>query len=177
MERLLDQRLYGSLWNKLIRRECTQGIKFREDVTYMEDLLFVMKILWKDRNMRISYLPKAFYHYVQNSSSILNTLSPRVVLTGKKVIEWLEEQLGMKEDWIYIIKVQTLGDLFRNDGLDYLLVTYPEVHRRYIREHRRFHIFAPWGSCLAIALRGYPRAAYRLCQLCLGLVRVKESIR
>lgn len=66
--------LFGSLWNKLIRRSCFSkyNIRFREDVQVCEDLLVVMSLL--SHPVSVSYLGKAFYHYdrSQNPDSFTN---------------------------------------------------------------------------------------------------------
>lgn len=62
------QTLHGSLCNKLVKTTCYRknGIRFIEGVDYCEDLLFNMQLLRVINN--ISYLPMAFYHYVQNAN-------------------------------------------------------------------------------------------------------------
>ena len=60
---LIHNRIYGSLWNKLIKRELLikNGIHFPAALNYCEDLYVTAwcAILAQ----RIAYLPKAFYHY------------------------------------------------------------------------------------------------------------------
>ena len=66
--------LYGSLWNKLIRRDCYLRWKicFQKDVTVCEDQLVLMRIL--AHPIKVTYLNKAFYHYdqSQNPASFVN---------------------------------------------------------------------------------------------------------
>ena len=70
--------LYGSLWNKLIRRDCYERfhICFREDVKVCEDQLVVMSIL--AHPVHVSYVNEAFYHYdrTQNANSFVNRETP-----------------------------------------------------------------------------------------------------
>ena len=65
-----------SCWNKLIRRSCyiKYGIKFDPELSYCEDLMFNSSLLLHD--IRISYIPKAYYHYVQdaNPDSIIHSV-------------------------------------------------------------------------------------------------------
>lgn len=64
----LFQQLHGSCWNKLVKRACYKeyGIEFDQELSFCEDLYFHASLL---RNpIRISYLPKAFYHYDQTSN-------------------------------------------------------------------------------------------------------------
>lgn len=65
-----------SCCNKLVRRSCyiEHGIKFDPELSYCEDLMFNTSLLLN--KIRISYLPKAFYHYVQyaNPNSIVHSV-------------------------------------------------------------------------------------------------------
>lgn len=66
--------LYGSMWNKLIRKRCYDvfGLRFRKDLVACEDQLLVMTLLAQP--VKVSYLNNAFYHYdlSQNPSSFVN---------------------------------------------------------------------------------------------------------
>ena len=72
LDDLLNHKLHGSLWNKLIRRSCytDNNVKFTEDLNYCEDYLICVKILVN--NINVAYLNKAFYNYDQivNDDSI-----------------------------------------------------------------------------------------------------------
>lgn len=72
---LIDGRLYGALWNKLIRTSVFRGnqIHFRQELKMREDLLFVFDVL--PFVTKIAYLPKAFYTYdrTNNIFSLTNT--------------------------------------------------------------------------------------------------------
>lgn len=59
------QQLHGSCCNKLIKRVCYNefGINFPSNIYYCEDLYVIVSLLLHD--IKISYLNKAFYHYVQ----------------------------------------------------------------------------------------------------------------
>lgn len=67
--------LSGSLCNKLIRHQLYQScdISFDREIGFEEDRLVCLKLLAK--NISVSYLHKAFYHYdhTQNSSSTSKT--------------------------------------------------------------------------------------------------------
>lgn len=68
------RKLYGALWNKLIRTSCFQDNKvgFHEDLNMSEDMFFVFDVL--PYCSKIVYLPKAFYSYdrTRNISSLTN---------------------------------------------------------------------------------------------------------
>lgn len=85
-------KLHGSCWNKLVRRACFNeyNIRFPEGINYCEDLITNIRLIQK--GIRISYLPKAFYHYRQdiNPNSLV---SIRKIDDDKKVISVLKREL------------------------------------------------------------------------------------
>lgn len=69
--RELFQQLHGSCWNKLVRRACYSkyNISFPIGINHCEDL-FTWVQLFQHPEVKVNYLPKAFYHYCENDSSI-----------------------------------------------------------------------------------------------------------
>lgn len=57
--------LHGSCCNKLVKRSCYSeyGVKFPEEISFCEDQYVICALLMND--IRIAYLPKAYYHYVR----------------------------------------------------------------------------------------------------------------
>ncbi len=172
----MSMRVDWVLWNKFVRRECMHGIEFVSFMTRGEDFFYLLKLLWY-KDPKVSYLPKAFYHYVKNPSSISSDITVESSLMNKAIVSWLEGEANIPRRWIDVVKLTRLQDLFRARGFSQLPTSYPEIHARYIRENSRFRLFAPMAPCLALALRGWPRLAYCLYRLCLALVIVKESVQ
>lgn len=58
--------LKGTMWNKLIRTSCYQqcNIRFYEELVLIEDLFLMFQFLLHP--LKISYVPKALYHYDRN---------------------------------------------------------------------------------------------------------------
>lgn len=85
----LFQHLHGSCCNKLVKRECFNkyNVKFPKDLTFCEDL-YVNASLLKN-NIKVSYLPYAFYHYVQdiNNNSLVKTYSADILKHDIKMSE------------------------------------------------------------------------------------------
>lgn len=81
--------IWGSCWNKLVRHSCCIecGAGFPDGVNYSEDVCFNVQLLKHD--IKIAYLPKAFYYYVQHEDSITNSFSPKTLHTCKKYITFL----------------------------------------------------------------------------------------
>lgn len=61
----LSDKLHGSCWNKLIRLDCYRrhGLNFTDGVDFGEDRLMLHRLL--AHPMKISYCPRALYHYVR----------------------------------------------------------------------------------------------------------------
>ena len=75
---MFGNRLFGALWNKLIRTELyrTCNARFFPGINYCEDLLICVQLL-QHADLKIAYLPKAFYHYVGNDASITRNFTRR----------------------------------------------------------------------------------------------------
>ena len=71
LEDMFDNKLFGALWNKLIRTELyrTCNARFFVGINHCEDLLICVQLL-QNKNFKITYLPKAFYHYCMYPTSI-----------------------------------------------------------------------------------------------------------
>lgn len=72
---ILHDKLHGALWNKLVKRDCyvKYKAKFFRGLNYAEDVLIWAQI--SDSNMHVGYLPKAYYHYVANETSITHVVT------------------------------------------------------------------------------------------------------
>lgn len=61
-------RLHGSLWNKLLKRDCyiKYNLHFIPDINYCEDVLIWVQLLIHPE-IKVAYLNKAFYYYFQGN--------------------------------------------------------------------------------------------------------------
>ena len=71
--------LYGSCWNKLVRKVCFDqyGISFHKDMVLWEDKLINMMLA--ERRIKVAYSPKAYYHYIARKNSAIRQYSPQKV--------------------------------------------------------------------------------------------------
>lgn len=71
LQDMFDNKLFGALWHKLVRTDLYRkyNAKFFKGINHCEDLLIWVQLLQHPEVM-ISYLPKAYYHYVVNDNSI-----------------------------------------------------------------------------------------------------------
>lgn len=133
----LFQQLHGSCWNKLVRRVCYSKtrIRFPLNMNCWEDR-FVNVCLLLDHSFKVTYLPKAFYHYdvIENPNSLVRKPSKQTVLSQKYFIETLSPLLGKDfEEDMYRLKVQTKDLAWRfglldKDEYDQL---FPEIKEQY----------------------------------------------
>lgn len=100
MLRGLFQNLYGSLWHKLVRHCCyTQyGLRFEAGVNYCEDFL-VCAQLFVHPEVKGAYLPKPFYHYDYNPSSITKNGNRGTYENHVRFVEALKDLLDGSE-WV-----------------------------------------------------------------------------
>lgn len=111
MEMFGRHRIHGALWNKLTKRSCylDYNLSFYPGVNFCEDVL-IWAQLFQNPNIKISYLPKAFYHYYQSETSITHSHSPKVIATMKKYFVKLEDTLPDTDK--YIAKIESANFYF-----------------------------------------------------------------
>ena len=71
LQDLFDNKLFGALWHKLVRTDLYRkyNARFFKGINHCEDLLIWVQLL-QHQEVKVSYLPKAYYHYVVNDNSI-----------------------------------------------------------------------------------------------------------
>jgi glycosyltransferase involved in cell wall biosynthesis len=173
--------LHGSCCNKLIRRTCCKGIGFTPtSIVLHEDGLFNIRVMTRD--IKVAYLPKAFYHYRQSvGGSLCSTYSLKHLRSGIEVVTELEkimqEHDNLEESDVAPYKIGPLFFALMNKKFDLMKELYPEVHPYLIERGRKLHLFISQGYCLSLALRGYPRTAYYLYKGNLRLLRCFQRIK
>lgn len=85
---LLLDRLYPSACTLMISKEIAKSIQFDVRLSPGEDINYLLKLLIKSRNPL--YFNKTIYHYIQQSGSILHTLSEKLVTCHLNVIDYLD---------------------------------------------------------------------------------------
>lgn len=64
---------HGALWNKLIKRELVKDIDFCPGINFMEDKIFLIKVLINNPGVKFSYLDEVVYCYYQRAGSYTNS--------------------------------------------------------------------------------------------------------
>lgn len=89
----LFQQLHGSCWNKLVKRACYIGkANFPKGINCCEDLIWCILVL--KCKPKISYLGKAYYHYmITTTDSQSKSISAERSLQDLKMLHMLESLL------------------------------------------------------------------------------------
>ena len=146
----LFHNLHGSCCNKLVRRAlfAQYAIRFPEGYTILEDLYVSAMLCAQD--IKIAYLPQAFYHYMQGENP--NSLGHKythasvesiIAFCNAFVPLWRERGLACEE---YFYKYATKS--FAYDSREYsakaIRALWPEINRKFAREAIRNCIRRPW---------------------------------
>lgn len=83
---MLSGKYRGVLWNKLIKMELCKDISFDENINYMEDLLFLAKILRKS-DVSLSVTNEVVYFYRMVAGSYTNNITYDSILSSMNVVE------------------------------------------------------------------------------------------
>lgn len=128
---LHSNRLFGGLCHKLIRTDIYSKfqITFDPEINYCEDKLVVTKILTKNPTLKVSYLPKAFYHYVQSDTSITGNVTPKAFESIKRYQQAYKEFLPKQDRFLDVEKQEQLN-LFLT-GFIYKLYDNQELAREF----------------------------------------------
>ena len=178
ISRIINEQLHGSLCNKLVRRECCHGLAFYPTNVYLaEDELFNIRLLAKD--IKVTYLPKAFYHYkMDNYSSACQSRNVKIVSSRIITVKEYEKILDKKEyDDFFVIKKRILTTLFLSRNTKGIKNLFNETAARIIKQHNRYNPKLPLGYFLALALKGRPVLAYYLYQINIGTIRFIQFIK
>ena len=176
--KIINQEIHGSCCNKLIRRTVCNNIpSTSEHINLAEDEFFNIKVL--NNNIRVVYLPKAFYHYIQtNESSICHSLSYKSIQSRMLIIKECAKLVNEKDfNNFYAMKKGVLISLFTSALHKELLETFPEIHNTIINNNTKYSFFTPLSYFLALALKGFPKLAYYLYNTNIWLLKTGHKIK
>lgn len=142
--------LHGSCGNKLVRRSLFDrfGIRFPKGYTILEDL-YVSAMLCS-HDIKIAYLPKAFYHYVQDVNPCglgrkYNRMSVASIMSFCRAFEPLWHARGFSyEEYFYKYATKSFaydsGEYTRSE----IRKLYPEINRRLLLDAIHNIFRKPW---------------------------------
>jgi glycosyltransferase involved in cell wall biosynthesis len=173
--------LHGSCCNKFIRRRCCERIRFSPSyIVLHEDVLFNIRVLLQD--VKVKYLPRAFYHYRTNSgASLCHTYSMKHLRSGVAVVSELmkivQSHDSLDDSLVDPYKVGPIFFALMNREFCLMKRLYPEIHASLIDEGRRYHFLSPRGGCISLALRGHPFMAYYIYRGNIWLINFYHYVR
>ena len=182
LRKILSQQLHGSCWNKLVNRSRIEGIGFTpEDLCILEDELYNIRIL--TRSIKVTYLPKALYHYrIDNEDSLCNTISDKSFKSKVKAVSEIESfcltnVAGIVSLDFIPIKRNVLFDALRTKRYEALRELYPEQKEAMINSGIPYRLLAPVSSCIALALKGHPALAHTLYDQNMKLITCLQNVK
>ena len=111
IEDFLHHRYFvGALWNKLFKREATEGVRFNKEIWYGEDALFTWGVLQYTQKVVVS--SKQLYHQYMNEESISHQPFGFKKLTGHQT--WAIISEDVKKRWPRFTEL-VLGTFARSD--------------------------------------------------------------
>lgn len=82
---LLDK-ISPAIWDKIYKKELLNNIRFDENLTIGEDILFCLNIFMKAKN--VTFINEYLYHYLQQDNSVMHSVSSRL-LQFRDVINYI----------------------------------------------------------------------------------------
>lgn len=146
LEDILDGKLYGALWNKMMRREWLLRTKaaFPQQLTMREDLVFLSQCL--PYASKIAYIPKAYYGYERRNTSALTSH-----YVNESPAYYTQECL-----WVdLILQNQFLKEATRQRLEQYLMqLAYITLRRGLFDKHKWYETFLKHPEILSLGM-GY----------------------
>lgn len=176
--RELFQQLHGSCCNKLVKRACYSEyrVAFPLELSFCEDLYVNAALLCHD--LRIAYLPQAFYHYVQleNANSLVRTYTPKAFDHDVKMYRLFQALLAdtpareeSATDMSYLVVSRAFyGHCFSSHDFKEKCAPYAARALQYLGNRATLYPY------LKAACAGYYRLAYNLFR---ALRRIKHFIK
>ena len=156
LEDILNGKLYGALWNKLIRSEIIRETQahFTETLTMREDLVFLSELL--PHVDKVAYIPKAFYGYERrNVSSLTNNYLDESVDYYRQEVLWNH----------LILQNQYISESSRNKILQYYsLLAYITLKKRLFTKEEWNKNFLPYRKDMKDIDLGYKSCLVSIAQ-------------
>lgn len=162
LQDMFNNNIFGSLWHKLVRTELYRkyNVKFFAGINHSEDLLIWVQLL-QHQEIKVSYLPKAYYHYVVNETSITRHFTRDTYDMRLRFWEKLTKLL-YKPEWEYL-KEKAAFSIF-TEGFIYDVLTKEEIEsglKRYKEQIRQLKSLK-WRVGFTILKYGMPGIAHKL---------------
>ena len=169
--KIIEQKVHGSLCNKLVKRESCKDICFTpKDVSFCEDELFLIKTLNKELTIR--YIHSGLYHYILHNGSV-SMPTKKSVYSKLAVLNEIENFIdGDTVDNFRAFKKNILVTAFLAKEFQLLKALFQDLQSDFIKEGKPYNIKLPLSSCFSIALSGHPYIAYHLYKFNVSAIRL-----
>jgi len=96
---------HASLWNKLIRTELCENISFDKNINYMEDKLFLLKVLNKE-NVKVSITHNVVYYYRMVDTSYTNYMTEDSLISSNKVTRKICDMFSNRYNDVFLSHIK-----------------------------------------------------------------------
>lgn len=117
----LSNPLHGALWNKLISRELCKNNKFLKEVSYCEDVVFLINVLTNSPDLKVELIPDCLYNYRKRKDSLITQKNKKREEELQFLISYLEQlRDSLDPSYKNTINSKIIGLIFRllNDTED-----------------------------------------------------------
>lgn len=163
--------LHGNCWNKLIKRSTSlkYGAYFPKGINYCEDVCFNVQLFM--HSIKVSYLPKAFYHYIQVPTSITNNFSKQKLETCKKYVEWLCNILPDSS-----FEVMKAKEMVKMNAVNFAILSNTEIKELYpeIKKSSATNLYT--RLTYNLAFQGYQHSARFIIYLIKLIIKLRDNI-
>lgn len=156
---LLYEKIWGSTWNKLVRRDCfiKGNIKFNPNQVLWEDLMVITKLLMCGAKYEHIDIPLYHYDCFSNTQSIVRKSKSSHVISQKIYLDYIIDNFGDRKDFqecIYMRKlnVKRIAFYCGFKHNDLLIYTYPEINQTIISQNKNIKHNIKY-YCIALCLR------------------------
>lgn len=126
-----------AVWNKLIKKECLENVKFEESIKIYEDALFNFECL--DKIEKVIFVKDYLYFYVERENSTLHEFNIKkqiTILDAMIKINRILEKNNIKERFFrqadFICRVYLYEDIAQKENLDF--TEYKKIAKQYLAE-------------------------------------------
>ncbi len=159
---MINGKLWGACWNKLIRRKCFEDyhVQFHPDMNLWEDLYVICRLVLN--GIKVAYVPKVLYHYdsICNVNSIVMHRKDSHIHSVMIFVDTYSPILSSErfEDGWYRVKRKIKSWIFSIPNSQYDIVkTYSEINKRFILDSHSKHLWSR-DYCIALCLKGHSKA-------------------
>ena len=148
---LIEGKLYGALWNKLIRTSVFRNnqVCFRQELRMREDMFFIFDVLpFVDK---VAYMPKAFYTYDKSTNS--NSLTNTYLREDRNYYD--QEVLWHKTALENMLVSDAQKNRLKNSILNYAYITL--TGNIYTKEEWN-RMFTPFRQTFSLASKSYKKS-------------------